>query len=140
MASRRTAKARGSAAERNLIEKFWNNGWAAMRAAGSGSTQFPSPDIIAGKYGRRFVIECKLTADTKKYFSADEIRHLKFFAKTFSAEAWVAIKFPKIDWVFFNIEDLKETGKNFSATVDMIELKGLSFDEVIELDLFSKTN
>lgn len=138
MASRKTAKKRGSAAERDLIEKFWNSGWAAMRAAGSGSTQFPSPDIIAGKYGRRLVIECKLTADTKKYFSADEIRHLKFFAKIFSAEAWVSIKFPQKEWVFFNLEDLKETGKSFLATIDMIELKGLSFEEIIELDLFKR--
>jgi len=129
---RRTAKARGTNAERDLIHKFWEAGWAAMRAAGSGSSQYPSPDIIAGKYGRRLAIECKLTTETKKYFPEEEIRLLKYFAKTFCAEAWVAVKFPKMKWTFFNLEDLKESGKSFSANIELAELKGLSFEEVIE--------
>lgn len=134
MASSRTAKARGTQAERDLIHKFWDCGWAAMRAAGSGSSQYPSPDIVAGKYGRRMAIECKLTSDTKKYFPSEEIRLLNYFAKTFCAEAWVAVKFPKMKWIFLNLEDLKEAGKNFVVSVELAELKGLSFEEVIKTD------
>lgn len=133
MPSRRTSKSRGTGAERDLIHKFWNQGWAAMRAAGSGSSQFPSPDIVAGKYGRRMAIECKLTSEQKKYFPNEEIRLLNYFAKTFCAEAWIAIKFPKKEWVFFTPEDLAVAGNNFSASVELAELKGLSFEEVIGL-------
>jgi len=134
MVSSRTAKARGTQAERDLIHKFWEAGWAAMRAAGSGSSQYPSPDIIAGKYGRQLAIECKLTAETKKYFPNEEIRLLNYFAKTFCSESWVAIKFPKKDWVFFNPEDLAVAGKNFSASVQLADLKGLSFEELVKMN------
>ncbi len=41
-------KSKGSAAERELIHKFWANSWGAIRVAGSGSSQFPSPDILVG--------------------------------------------------------------------------------------------
>lgn len=131
MVGTRRSKARGTEAERDLIRKFWDSGWAAMRAAGSGSSQYPSPDIVAGKYGRRLAIECKLTKENKKYFPAEEIRLLNYFAKTFCGEAWVAVKFPKLEWMFFNPEDLNQAGKNFSASVELAELKGLSFEELI---------
>ena len=133
MAGRRTAKARGTSAERDLIHRFWDSGWAAMRAAGSGSSQYPSPDIVAGKYGRRLAIECKLTSENKKYFPNEEIRLLNYFAKTFCAEAWIAVKFPKKEWMFFNPEDLDTTDKNFVASVKLAELKGLSFEELIKV-------
>lgn len=132
MVRTRNPKAKGTQAERDLIHKFWDSGWAAMRAAGSGSSQYPSPDIVAGKYGRRLAIECKITKEIKKYFPSEEIRLLNYFAKTFCAEAWVAVKFPKQEWVFFNSEDLNEAGNNFSASVELAELKGLSFEELIK--------
>ncbi|MBN1175011.1 Holliday junction resolvase [Candidatus Woesearchaeota archaeon] len=132
MAGTRNSKAKGTQAERDLIHKFWDSGWAAMRAAGSGSSQYPSPDIVAGKYGRRLAIECKITKETKKYFPSEEIRLLNYFSKTFCAEAWVAVKFPKLDWMFFNPEDLNEAGNSFSASVGLAELKGLSFEELIK--------
>jgi Holliday junction resolvase - archaeal type len=44
----RGRKSKGSKAERDLIHLFWSKGFAAMRAAGSGSSQHPSPDILAG--------------------------------------------------------------------------------------------
>ena len=46
-------KSKGSKAERDLIHMFWAKGFGAMRAAGSGSTQHPSPDVIAGN-GKTF--------------------------------------------------------------------------------------
>ncbi len=125
-------KSRGIDAERDLIKKFWANGWPAIRSAGSGSMQYPSPDILTGKNGRRLAIECKLTSDTKKYFPINEIRELKYFANSFGAEAWLAIKFPKKQWIFFTPEDLKITDKSFVATVELGELKGISFEELID--------
>ena len=50
-------KSKGSKAERELISMFWKKGFAAMRAAGSGSTHHPSPDIVAGNGKYFFAIE-----------------------------------------------------------------------------------
>ena len=124
------AKAKGSAAERDLLRVFWEHGWAAMRAAGSGSTSFPSPDLLVGKEGRRLAIEVKMTSDTRKYLSHEEIKQLQYFAYMFGAESWVAIKFPKQEWFFFHPEDLVDTGKHFAATPELGELKGIRFEEL----------
>ena len=68
MTNSMSTKSRGSNAERDLIHKFWGEGWAALRAAGSGSSQFPAPDIIASNNVRKLAIEVKLTTELKKYF------------------------------------------------------------------------
>lgn len=125
-------KRKGINAERDLIKKLWQEGWAAIRSAGSGSMHYPSPDILAGKNGRRLAIECKITSANKKYFPNEEIQLLKYFANTFGAESWIAIKFPKKEWVFFQLEDLEETTKNYVASTELAELKGLSIEEVMD--------
>lgn len=124
-------KKKGIDAERDLIKKFWGSGWAAIRSAGSGSMHYPSPDLLVGKNGRRLAIECKITSSTKKYLPISEINLLDYFSKTFGAESWIAVKFPKIPWSFFTLEDLNQTGKNYVASIELAETKGLSFKELI---------
>ncbi len=123
-------KRKGINAERDLIHKLWELGWAAIRSAGSGSSHYPSPDIIAGKLGRRLAIECKITASERKYFPIDEIRNLEYFAKHFGAEPFVSVKFPKKEWFFFTLEDLKETKNGFSIGSDDCDLKGISLENI----------
>lgn len=125
-------KKKGLDAERELVRSFWANGWAAVRVAGSGSSHYPSPDIVVGKEGRRLAIEAKVTSDAKKYFPQDEINQLKYFANTFGAEAWVAVKFMGTPWAFFNLEDLRETTSSYVITQTDVAMKGLSFEELIE--------
>ncbi|PIN68987.1 Holliday junction resolvase [Candidatus Woesearchaeota archaeon CG11_big_fil_rev_8_21_14_0_20_43_8] len=124
-------KDKGSAAERELIHMFWENSWAAMRAAGSGSTQHPSPDVIAGNGMRRVAIECKSVGDDKKYISKDEMIQLLLFSHTFGAEAWIGIRFSGRKWFFLNPEDLSETDKSHLVSEKIAEMKGLSFEEMI---------
>ena len=126
-------KSRGINAERDLIHKFWSVNWASMRAAGSGNSQFPSPDIIAGNHSRKLVLEVKLTTENKKYFTSEEIRHLKFFADTYGAEPWVGVKFFRVPWVFFSLEDLKSSGANFVVSLEDANIKGLSFEDLVSL-------
>ena len=61
-------KSKGINGERELVHMFWNRGWACLRIAGSGSSKYPSPDILAGNKLRKLAIECKITKDQKKYF------------------------------------------------------------------------
>ena len=73
------------------MHMFWGAGWAAVRAAGSGSTQFPCPDLLVGNNLRKLSLEIKATKDKKKYFPKQEINDLKYFANKFGSEAWVVI-------------------------------------------------
>lgn len=132
MVKYRSRKSRGATAERDLVHKFWEKGWAAMRAAGSGSTTYPSPDIIAGKAGRRIVIEAKITIDDHKYLTKDELRQLQYFADVFAAEAWIAVKFLRTPWMFFKEEDLLDAKSSMKATKELGDLKSLSFEELID--------
>ena len=124
-------KSKGTNAERDLIHRFNDNGWVAIRSAGSGSMQYPSPDILAGNNLRRVAIECKAVNDIKKYFTAKEITELVFFANKFGAEAWVAVRFDRIDWFFLTIEDLEKTNKSYYVDIRIAKNKGLSFEQVI---------
>ncbi|MGM5479852.1 MAG: Holliday junction resolvase Hjc [Nanobdellota archaeon] len=127
-----SAKRRGITAERSLVHSFWESGWAAVRVAGSGSSQFPSPDILAGNKGRRLAIECKITTESKKYIPLEDIRHLEYFAKVFGAEVWIAVKFFRKPWAFINVEDMVVTAKSVVITPSVVDTKGLSFQELVD--------
>jgi Holliday junction resolvase len=124
-------KSKGSKAERELIHLFWANGFAAMRAAGSGSTQHPSPDIIAGNGKIFFAIECKASADPVKYIEKDQVNQLDLFANSFGARAFVALRFDNEKWYFLNLTDLKITGKSYAVSLELAKQKGLSFEQLI---------
>ncbi len=128
-------KAKGTRAERDLIHKFNANGWVAIRTAGSGSSQFPAPDIMAGNAIRKVAIECKTSKSTNKYIPVEDIKQIQFFANKFGSESWVALKFDGKPWYFMMIEDLRLTGKNYAANLSLCELKGLTFSEFIDRNL-----
>ncbi len=126
-------KAKGSKGERELINFLNESGWSAIRAAGSGSSIYPSPDILAGNAIRRLAIECKVTKENKKYFTNEEIEQLLTFSRNFGAESWVAVKFPNDDWFFLIPEDLKDTGKSKLATLELAQLRGLNKEELLQI-------
>jgi Holliday junction resolvase len=125
-------KSKGINAERDLIHKFWAVDWAASRVAGSGSTKYPAPDILAGNTLRKLVIECKVTKQKIQYFSKKEVEELQQYATMFGAEPWCAIKFDRDKWYFLTFEDLKDSGKSYSVSRDLAKMKGLSFEEIIK--------
>ena len=122
-------KAKGTYAERELIHLLWDRGWFSIRAAGSGSTKYPSPDMVSGNGLRRLAIECKSSADDKKYITKLQIGELALFAKKFNAEPWVAFRH-NAEWYFLSLEDLKDTGKSFFISEELAKNKGLSIDEI----------
>jgi Holliday junction resolvase len=125
-------KSKGSNAERELLHYFWNNGWACMRAAGSGSIQWPEPDLIAGKDQKRFAIECKTSGDEAKYIEKKQVLDLIEFSKIMNVEPLLAIKFNNKKWKFFRPEEMNQTEKSFMISKEEIELKGRTFEEIIE--------
>ena len=124
-------KAKGTRGERELIKFFNEGGWSAIRAAGSGSSRYPSPDILAGNALRRVAIECKMTQESKKYLQKDEIEQLQGFAQKFGAEAWIGIRFPDEPWYFVMIEDLEKTGSCYAISLDQARFKGIKMEELM---------
>jgi Holliday junction resolvase len=108
-------KAKGSAAERELLTMLWGANFAAIRAAGSGVQRFYSPDVLASNGKKTLAIECKCTKHKYQYFDKEQVRQLIEFAKIFNAEPWLAVKF-STNWKFFKPQDLKETAKAFVVT------------------------
>ena len=122
-------KAKGTCAERELIHMFQAANFACFRAAGSGSTKYPCPDLIAGNNLRKLAIEVKISGKEYQHLSHKEVLELQEFSNKFGAEAWFAIKFKK--WYFLTPEDIKETLSNFSVTKEIAERRGLSFEELV---------
>ena len=127
-------KDRGINAERELLHKFWDTGlWCAVRVAGSGSMRHPGPDLLVGSKdrNRRLAIECKTSGVAKIYLSSRDIEKLKEFSEIFDARAWFAVKFRQKDWRFLNLEDLKKTQSGYVIDSGIIDLCGISFQEII---------
>lgn len=124
-------KAKGTRGERELVKAFNEAGWSCIRVAGSGSSKYPSPDILAGNAIRRLAIECKVVGETKKYFPPDEIEQLKTFAKRFGAESWIGVRFPSEPWYFLMLEDLEKTNNNWAISLELAQRRGLKMNELI---------
>ena len=124
-------KSKGINAERELIHLFWKSGWASVRIAGSGSSRYPCPDVLAGNGSRRIAIECKASKGMVKYLTAKEVDELNQFSKIFGAEPWIGLRFNDMKWYFLSLDDLKRSGSSFSASVELVKRKGLQFEELI---------
>lgn len=128
-------KAKGTSAENELIHQFWDNEWVCVRVAGSGSTKYPAPDLLASRGDRKIVMEVKVVNAVKKYFTGQEIRDLNFFSEKFGAESWVGIKFTENQWHFIPTTELEITkSENYSITLIDMKRKGFSFDEMLKLN------
>lgn len=128
-------KAKGTKGERDLVHFFNEQGWSCIRVAGSGSSRYPSPDLLAGNAIRRLAIECKVTKDTKKYFSEEEITQLRTFSHRFGAEAWLGIRFAGEPWYFLLLEDLEPTKTAWGASRELAKRRGLSKEELLSMPI-----
>ena len=128
-------KNKGTRLERELFRMFWESGdWAGIRTAGSGSTTVPAPDLLVGNKNRKLAIECKSGKD-KRYLTKKEVDELIFFAEKFGAEAWIAVRFNNVDWLFLRPDELGVSkGENYFVSIDLAKEKGFSFQELIKLN------
>lgn len=128
-----SSKNKGSRLERELINKFFDTGsHIALRAAGSGSTPLPCPDLVVGGNGRVLAIECK-GGKGARYIKKKQIEELEEFSKRFGAEPWLGARFNNTEWLFLEIKNLKKskTGNNFVVDLKLAKEKGIKFEELI---------
>lgn len=124
-------KAKGSNAERALVAKFWEAGFASIRVAGSGVSRFPCPDVLASNGTRTIAVEAKATKKDVQYFKEKQITELIEFSRTFGAEPILAVKF-STRWAFFELFKLRQTPNgDYAVSKKDVEELGMNFDELI---------
>lgn len=104
---------KGSSAERELFHKLWDEGFAVVRAAGSGRSRMPSPDLIAGGRDGVFAVECKACKSINKYVDKSEIEQLLKFSEIFNCSPVIAVKFNNKGWKYYDLKNLKSMNKSF---------------------------
>jgi len=102
---------KGIDSERKCVTGLYNEGFVAVRTAGSGAgSKQPKPDILAGKNGKQFAIELKTSSNNEIYIKRTQLCGLVEFAKRFGAIPMVCVKFKRLPYVFLRINDVKRSG------------------------------
>jgi len=125
-------KTKGANAERELLHMLSEEGFAVVRVAGSGMISETSADLIAGNAEKRFVIECKTCKKNKRYLEKQQIDDLTEFARKFGFPPLIAVKFSRKGWWFIEPEKLEDVGKGLAISLEDIQARGLSFEDLIK--------
>jgi len=126
-------KAKGSKAERELVELFTMNSWRAVRVAGSGVNDNSPCDLIAAKVGRKgFVVEAKSSKKSSIYITKEQVNDFILFSSTIGLKPVFALRFNYEGWLFVNPEHLKDTGKFFAVSLETAKEKGQRFGQYFD--------
>lgn len=123
-------KAKGSKAERELLNLFTEMGWRAARVAGSGMNDNTYCDLIAGKIGRKgFAIEAKSSKKNRIYITKKQIEDFVLFTSMMGLKPVVAVRFNREGWLFLNPKHLEDSGGNWVVSMDRARNKGKRFGQ-----------
>jgi len=123
-------KAKGSNMERELVQLFAEQGWRALRVAGSGVNDESPCDIIIGKLGHKgYAIEAKSSKSNYIYIKKSQIEDFMLFASMIGLRPAIAVRFTREGWLFLNPLDLKDSGKNWVISRDKAKSSGLKFGQ-----------
>lgn len=126
-------KAKGSNAERELLKLFIENGWRALRVAGSGVNDESPCDLIVGKIGQRgYAIEAKSSRKGQIYISKRQIEDFVLFTSIIGLKPVIAVRFTFEGWLFLSPQQLVDSGKNFVVSREKARLNGLKFGQFFE--------
>jgi len=126
-------KAKGSKAERELLDILTKNGWRAARVAGSGVNDNSPCDLFAAKLGKRgFVIEAKSSKKSNIYITKEQISDFVLFSQMIGLAPAIALRFNREGWFFINPSQLKDTGKYFAVSLETARQEGKRFGQFFE--------
>ena len=134
-------KAKGSKAERELLSLFTQQGWRAVRVAGSGVNDNSPCDLLAAKTGRKgFTIEAKSSKKSAIYISKQQIEDFVLFSSILGLTPVIALRFNYEGWIFINPSQLKDSGKNWVASLNEAKSQGLKFSQFFEPEMNQSYN
>jgi len=126
-------KAKGSKAERELLDILTKNGWRAARVAGSGVNDNSPCDLIAAKLGKKgFVIEAKSSKKSAIYITKEQISDFVLFSQIIGLNPAIALRFNREGWYFISPSQLKDTGKYFAVSLEKVKLEGKRFGQFFD--------
>lgn len=126
-------KAKGSKVERELFMKFVENGFRAVRVAGSGMMENAECDIIAGKKGAgKYAVEVKSSKSTTRYIEKEQIEKFMIFSEIFGLNPVIALRFNREGFLFLHPKHLRDSGKCFAITLEEAKKKGKRFPQFFE--------
>ncbi len=126
-------KAKGSRAERELLDLFTDNSWRAARVAGSGTNDNTFCDLIAGKNEVGAVaVECKSSKKNIIYITKEQIEEFMKFSEIMGLKPVIAVRFNRQGWLFLNPKEMKDTGKYWAISLTLAKEKGLRFGQFFE--------
>ena len=123
-------KSKGSNAERELFQKFIEEGsYRVVRVAGSGTMKNADCDLIAGKKSKKYCIEVKSSKKPVKYISKKQMQEFIIFSQIFKLTPVIALRFNRFGWLFVNPKNMRDTGKNWTITLEEAQKKGKRFSQ-----------
>jgi Holliday junction resolvase len=126
-------KAKGSRVERELIKIFSENGWRAVRVAGSGVNDESPCDLIVGKIGRKgYTIEAKSSKSSIIYIKRQQIEDFFLFSSMIGLQPVIAVRFNYEGWLFLTPDQLRDTGNNWAVNLDHAKEVGKRFGQFFE--------
>ena len=126
-------KQKGSNAERELLKLFSENGWRALRVAGSGVNDESPCDLIAGKIGKGgYAIEAKSGKKNAIYITKEQIEDFVLFSSTIGLKAVIAARFNREGWIFLNPLQLADSGKSWVVRLSEAKQNGKRFGQFFE--------
>lgn len=90
---------KGYVAERELLHKLYEKGYAVIRAPKSGRLNLPCPDLIAIKNGKTLSIECKSRKNGFQ-ISKDQLDELKEWERRSESKVLIGWKRSYNGWIF----------------------------------------
>lgn len=126
-------KAKGSKAERELVELFTTHGWRAARVAGSGVNDNSPCDLFAGKLGKQgVVVEAKSSKRSRIYITRQQIEDFVKFGMMMGLRTVIAARFNREGWFFLDTHHLEDTGANWVVSLENCKKQGKRFAQFFE--------
>ena len=107
---------KGSSAERELIQILYRHGFSVLRAAGSGKSSLPSPDVVALNKHRRLAFECKAWDANYLSIPIANFEEQVGWCERAGAELIIAWRMPRTGFVFVNATDFVKTSKAYAIS------------------------
>ncbi len=119
---------KGSAAERELISLLYAKGFSVLRAAGSGKSSFPAPDIVALNREKKLAIECKAWDSDYLSIPLAQMEEQIGWSERAGAEMVVAWKMPREGFFFLSPNHFVKTAKSYAISKENAKKNGSKLD------------
>jgi len=128
------SQSKGFQRERELVNLFYENEFAATRIPKSGGgTKRELPDVIVGNGEFIFAIEAKAKKDGYIYLSNQETYNLVKFSNRFGALPRIGVRFDYEDWYFLHPDDLYQTDSgNYRVSLEAASSNGQCIQEIVD--------